>query len=769
MKTLLTAILSVAAFATAYAGPGDNLGIRPVSAWTGLTTTEQSSLLIPYQPTAANTLPRILREPSANGLTADFSVQDSASQTAVWSENFAGDLSKWTQNNGVDGVITFEIKDSTYRYFPKTGAPSATAVHIDGPYQVYKRSIGHITSEEITVPSNGEFHSYICTDPSWNEYSSLHVYVSSDNYTNDSTELWNSDMVSGDKRWVKVDASLASYTGKKVRIRMTYSYGSNDKTFKMGGYLGDYYAANLSVSGVKTIGQITVKTGDEVHFADLSAGNPKSWNWSFTGGEPATSNEQAPTVVYTRAGNYDVSLTVTDSTGNSNTVTKKAFVHVDGQIPTAAVAYPAEFRDLTTRTRMIAPLVPVTYKDQSAGYPTSYSWAIYSQYDIANNKSLIFQPDTIYKTEDVTMEHDRLNKWYVTHIAQNDSGYTYSDDSVQVQFQGLITNFRPGDKYQTNFTDGNTTFPGANNMGITAWAERFSKPSHPMLLDAVYVNFTKASAENIADQIANVSFSLYTSENGVPGKQVDLLDSWTITELGCAIRNNSGVVQLQLNRKYVINDEFFIVISGIPTKNDSLECAFAMAPMRSEGNTAFMLNKGTWRPLTGYFQAAPGGQTSLAVFPHVRHSVMLPAKISSEGAVTRDMDSLVVNQKGGNAEKVIFSYLGWEKAEVNSSWCRLASTPGEYQADTLKFNVDALPEGVDSREAIVSVTDSVDTLQLRIIQKAGAVTGIDKIDAGTISSKTEVYDLSGRRVNPVNLPKGIYIIRENGKSRKVTL
>lgn len=761
--------MSVASIVPAVAGSGNGMGVNPVSVWSGLTNTEQQSLLIPYQPTSVTVTPRVLREASASGLIADFSVQDSTSQSSVWSENFTGGLSKWTQYNGVDGVITFEVKDSTYRYFPKNGTPSASALHIDGPYQAFKRSIGHITSDDVTVPSNGQFHAYINTDPSWNDYSSLHIYVSSDNFASDSTELWTSASVSGSKRWVKVDASLAAYTGKKVRLRMTYSYGSNDNMFKMGGYLGDYYAANLSVTGLKTVNQITVKTGDEVHFADLSAGNPTSWSWTFNGGEPATSSEQTPTVVYTRAGNYDVTLTVTDSAGNTNTVTKKAFVHVDGQIPTAAVGYPAEFRDLTTRTRMVAPLVPVTYTDKSTGYPTSYSWAIYSQYDLANNKSIIFQPDTIYKTQDVTMEHDKLNKWYVTHIAQNDSGYTYSDDSIQVQFQGLITNFRPNDKYQTNFTDGNLTFPGANNLGITAWAERFSKPSHPMLLDAVYVNFTKASAQNIADQIANVSFSLYTSKNGLPGEQVDLLDTWTITELGYAIRNNSGVVQLQLNKKYVINDEFFIVISGIPTKNDSLECAFAMAPMRSEGNTAYMLNKGTWRPMTGYFQGAPGGQTSLAVFPHVRHSVMLPAKVSSAGAVTRDIDSLIVSAQGGNAEKIIFSYLGWQKAAVNSSWCRLTSTPGEYQADTLKFNVDALPAGVESREAIVSVTDSVDTLQLRIIQKAGATTGIDKVDVESISSKSEIYDLSGRRMNTANLPKGIYIIRENGKSRKVSL
>lgn len=112
-----------------------------------------------------------------------------------------------------------------------------------------------------------------------------------------------------------------------------------------------------------------------------------------------------------------------------------------------------------------------------------------------------------------------MNKWYVTHIAQNETGYTFQDDSVQVQFDGYITNFEPKDGYQTNFTDGNLTLPGANKLGITAWAEKFSKPSTPMLLTGMYVNFTKASAEELTDQIANVSFSLYTSKTDSPTRR----------------------------------------------------------------------------------------------------------------------------------------------------------------------------------------------------------------------------------------------------------
>jgi hypothetical protein len=184
--------------------------------------------------------------------------------------------------------------------------------------------------------------------------------------------------------------------------------------------------------------------------------------------------------------------------------------------------------------RMFAPLAPVSYRDASEGFPTEVTWTFYTPYDLS--KSSFFVPDTVYTTPDVDYCHNTLGKCWVLHTAQNEEGYTWVDDSVQVQFQGLVSNFTPKDGYQTNFTDGDLTLPGANKMGITAWAERFSKPSVPVVLEGMYVNFTKAApGDDLMNQIASVDFSLYTSENGLPGDPIALLDSWTMTELNYAM------------------------------------------------------------------------------------------------------------------------------------------------------------------------------------------------------------------------------------------
>lgn len=65
-----------------------------------------------------------------------------------------------------------------------------------------------------------------------------------------------------------------------------------------------------------------------VEFTDNSLGNPNSWEWQFPGGEPASSTEQNPTVVYNQAGTYSVILTVTNDVGSSQVI-KSQFIEVE--------------------------------------------------------------------------------------------------------------------------------------------------------------------------------------------------------------------------------------------------------------------------------------------------------------------------------------------------------------------------------------------------------------------------------------------------------
>jgi PKD repeat protein len=70
-----------------------------------------------------------------------------------------------------------------------------------------------------------------------------------------------------------------------------------------------------------------ISAGDSVTFSDLSSNNPTSWSWTFTGGTPATSTEQNPTVTYNTAGVYAVTLISTNASG-SDTETKVDYINV---------------------------------------------------------------------------------------------------------------------------------------------------------------------------------------------------------------------------------------------------------------------------------------------------------------------------------------------------------------------------------------------------------------------------------------------------------
>ena len=72
-----------------------------------------------------------------------------------------------------------------------------------------------------------------------------------------------------------------------------------------------------------------VSLGQSVNFTDESYGDITSWSWSFEGATPSTSNQQNPTgITYNTAGTYNVTLTITDSEGHSEELTKENYIHV---------------------------------------------------------------------------------------------------------------------------------------------------------------------------------------------------------------------------------------------------------------------------------------------------------------------------------------------------------------------------------------------------------------------------------------------------------
>ncbi|MDP2721775.1 MAG: M14 family zinc carboxypeptidase [Bacteroidales bacterium] len=162
-----------------------------------------------------------------------------------------------------------------------------------------------------------------------------------------------------DNSWVYSGLPVGDYHRpiKEGNYNITYSaYGYYSKTFNSI-VLQDQQAEVLNVQ-LDPITELTsdftatrtdIGTNSPIVFTNESYGSDIiSWNWTFTGGTPATSVLENPTgIMYAVPGVYDVKLKVTTSGGDSDTETKVGYIHVydaynmeDGQVTTcSAILY----------------------------------------------------------------------------------------------------------------------------------------------------------------------------------------------------------------------------------------------------------------------------------------------------------------------------------------------------------------------------------------------------------------------------------------------
>ena len=108
------------------------------------------------------------------------------------------------------------------------------------------------------------------------------------------------------------------YPTNKIRAS-TYGRGMWESDL----YLAGSYAPDAAFG---SNGKIACP-GSAVQFADYTAGQPTTWNWSFPGGSPSSSTLQNPVVYYNTPGSFPVSLTVSNLNG-TDSVTTSNFINI---------------------------------------------------------------------------------------------------------------------------------------------------------------------------------------------------------------------------------------------------------------------------------------------------------------------------------------------------------------------------------------------------------------------------------------------------------
>lgn len=697
----------------------------------GLLAAMPAMARVAYQPAKAPSEARAIIShmaapaPERNGaLSADFSIAGGSALTPVLTINFDDPASHgWTLQN--DNAVAWSVKQTTgNKAFSAIDPADAASLHVEGPYQVFKRAISSATSPEIAVAAKSTLTFYVGFSLNYEDNSSLTLYAVDDE---EETALWTSADQKGEKPWAwrQISVDLDAFGGKTIRLRFTYGPGSAD-TFGTGGYSGDYIIDGLTISEPKTVESVSVMTGEDIALVDLSEG-ATSWMWEMPGATPSTSTDRNPTIFYTADGTYDITLTVSDAEGNKASKTRTGFATVTGTAPQARIIPPATFRNSANRLPLVAPQVPVTFLDGSTGFPTKHTWTF---------TGVEADPGAVYISEDEnpSVGYSYLHTQAVGLEVENAHGKSADLCEVSVEYSAVATNMRPDDRATVKDMEDWGVFPGSNTQKITAYAERFSKPSRPLMIDGAYVYFDRAEATEVIDQIASVSVRLCKSENGQPGEELDFM-CWSVFELDLPANGQMVGTAFPFTTAPIVDDEFFIVVDGLPEFSDGCCVSFSMAGFRSEGNTAMMKKDGKWMEVPEYFGA--NGHTSFMIYPSVNHSVMNFLSGVTDGKVEVGADP-------AEFEVELFSYMGYKDPQIDADWLKMTSTPNGMTVDQLKFACEAMPAGTTEREATVTLTDGAS--QLSFIVRQSGTSAIDRLPSANSAGTPEVYDLLGRRL-----------------------
>ncbi len=101
------------------------------------------------------------------------------------------------------------------------------------------------------------------------------------------------------------------YNGPGASSMYNFSFTENNTGFCSGSQ-GTMLRRNAPIATNFMADKTQICAGNQVQFTDLSVG-ATSWEWTFEGGEPETSNEQNPIITYYYAGAYDVTLVASNS------------------------------------------------------------------------------------------------------------------------------------------------------------------------------------------------------------------------------------------------------------------------------------------------------------------------------------------------------------------------------------------------------------------------------------------------------------------------
>ena len=180
-----------------------------------------------------------------------------------------------------------------------------------------------------------------------------------------------------------------------------------------------------------------------VQYNSTSSGGNLTHDWSFPGGTPSTSTDVNPTILYDTPGNYDATLTVSNTQGTDVSV-QTGIINVDN-LPTADFSYSI---DGST----------VTFINQSTGLNLDYFWSFGDGFTLSQEQPIYtYGEDGVY-TVFLEVMNDCGTELYtevITIVTPPTAGFSASNQVVCVGESILYTN-----QSSSNATDFTWLFEG---------------------------------------------------------------------------------------------------------------------------------------------------------------------------------------------------------------------------------------------------------------------------------------------------------------------
>ncbi|WP_328585441.1 PKD domain-containing protein [Methanofollis ethanolicus] len=241
--------------------------------------------------------------------------------------------------------------------------------------------------------------------------------------------------------------------------------------------------ANFTAEPTSGPAPLTVQFNDTSTVRDVT-----SWFWDF-GTAGATSTEQNPAFTYTRAGLYNVSLTVTDAQNKTSTATKEGLINVTPTNASSAVNFSADVTageaPLTVRFTDLSTVDNISswYWDFGDGYMSTRQNPIYTYHE----PGLFTVTLTLTDAENVTWNtsvEGFINVSEPAGTVDFTANRTSGPAPLAVQFTDLSTVVNIS-SWLWDFGDGNTsteqnpahayTGPGSFDVNLTVYGENATR------------------------------------------------------------------------------------------------------------------------------------------------------------------------------------------------------------------------------------------------------------------------------------------------------